>query len=232
MDQIPLPLNHSEETLQIFFNKSFKQSVRLTLTENAVRLISARPDRDGISIRLHRIFQHAGHEVLTEIVEFIRTKKLKTPLIRDFIRKHSGSIKKAKVILLRTQGRYYNLTAIYDSLNHEYFNNRLTSSVTWGRLSNKRVVRRIILGSYNAHANLIRINPILDRITVPQYFVEFIVYHEMLHAELGISETDTRRIIHSKEFKTKERLFRHYHKAIAWEKEYFHSTMNCRPVGR
>jgi hypothetical protein len=234
MEQIPLTLKHTEATLQYFFNMSFKQSVTLTLTENAVSLISARPKRDGISIRLHRIFQHAGTEVLTEIVEFIRTKNSRTPLIQDFVNQHSGSINKIsqQAIPLRSQGRYYNLLDIYGALNHEYFSNRLKSSITWGRRSNKTQVYRRILGSYNPYNNLIRIHPILDRITIPQYFVEFIVYHEMLHAELGIDETDKRRIIHSEEFKKKERLFCHYHKAITWEKEYFHIELHCRPVGK
>jgi hypothetical protein len=66
---------------------------------------------------------------------------------------------------------------------------------------------------------MIRINPILDSRSVPRYFLEFIVYHEMLHADIGIKKGVVRRIIHSSEFKKREKLFKHYEKAINWEKK-------------
>ena len=65
---------------------------------------------------------------------------------------------------------------------------------------------------------MIRINPVLDRKTVPRYFVAFIVYHEMLHASLGALLKGTRRNVHSREFRKREKLFKDYENAMAWER--------------
>jgi predicted metal-dependent hydrolase len=66
---------------------------------------------------------------------------------------------------------------------------------------------------------MIRINPVLDIERVPPYFVEFIVYHEMLHAFLGVKNKNGRRSVHSKEFRELEKRFSDYEKAMAWEKK-------------
>jgi len=120
--------------------------------------------------------------------------------------------------VIRIQGSYHNIRDIYDRINMEYFGGRLTCLITWGAKSPRRFVKKRTLGSYSRHADTIRINPILDRKSVPRYVLEFIVYHEMLHAALGIERKNGRRTVHSKEFRRQERLFSQYHKAIRWEK--------------
>ena len=66
---------------------------------------------------------------------------------------------------------------------------------------------------------MIRINPQLDAKKVPSYYMEFLVYHEMLHADIGIKNKNNRRIVHSGEFKKREKEFKQYEKAIEWEKK-------------
>jgi predicted SprT family Zn-dependent metalloprotease len=118
-------------------------------------------------------------------------------------------------------GQHFCLKTIYESLNSEYFGGTVSASITWGRSSSRNRVKLRTLGSYNVEANTIRINPLLDKKTVPAYFLEFIVYHEMLHAFLGIKNRNGRRSIHSKEFRLEEKKFRHYEKVLEWEKKRF-----------
>jgi hypothetical protein len=47
----------------------------------------------------------------------------------------------------------------------------------------------------------------------------YIVYHEMLHADLGIEHNGGRHSYHSREFKRREKLFKHYERSLAWEKK-------------
>ncbi len=58
----------------------------------------------------------------------------------------------------------------------------------------------------------------LDKKIVPRYYIAFIVYHEMLHAAIGIVVKGSRRSMHSPEFKKREKMYGEYDKAIAWEK--------------
>lgn len=76
--------------------------------------------------------------------------------------------------------------AIYSSLNEEYFDGSLSVDITWGRRQTRGVYRKRRLGSYDAAGSLIRIHPALDKPAVPRFFIEYIVYHEMLHAAIGI----------------------------------------------
>jgi predicted metal-dependent hydrolase len=122
---------------------------------------------------------------------------------------------------VRTLGRYHNLREIFDDLNAEYFQNLITASISWGKKNARRAVRKRTLGSYNGHTNAILINPVLDRKIVPDYFIRFLVYHEMLHSALKEEKKNGRRRIHTAEFRGREKFFRYYEEAISWEKKHF-----------
>jgi len=122
-------------------------------------------------------------------------------------------------VAINTQGECFDLSRIFNSLNEEYFGGNISASITWGRPFHKRTARKRTLGSYSHHGNLIRISPLLDRKHVPQYFLEYIVYHEMLYADIGVGVSQGRRTMHSKEFRDREKLFDHYSRALQWEKK-------------
>ncbi|MCK7467569.1 MAG: hypothetical protein MZU91_05210 [Desulfosudis oleivorans] len=108
---------------------------------------------------------------------------------------------------IRTRGRHHDLKALFDRLNRDYFDGRIRSVITWAPGKNLRSARKRTLGSYIRTTDTIRINPVLDRKSIPRYVIEFIIYHEMLHADMGVTVTKGRRIVHSVEFKRRERLF-------------------------
>jgi SprT-like family len=218
--QLDLPFIRDESSLKDYFERVTGKPVFLTLTSNSTRILSLRVEEKGIYVRLQRIFLGAESEVIEEVAHFLRNGKGNTPLVRKFLSEMSDYLSRRyhKSTGIRIQGSNYNLQDIFDRINMEYFGGRLTCLITWGAKSTKRFVKKRTLGSYSRHANTIRINPILDRTSAPRYVLEFIVYHEMLHAELGIERKNGRRTVHSKEFRRRERLFSHYHKAMSWEK--------------
>jgi predicted metal-dependent hydrolase len=221
MDQLALPFKRDEEGLKDFLEKASGRAVSLAITNNSTSLLSIKSEPGKVSVRLHRIFLHAGEDVIGEIAALMKKQKIKTPLIRDFIRYSSGSIKESTVKkrASRTQGKYFNLAEIYDLIHTKYFRDGVSAAITWGTRCTRHSVKKRTLGSYNDHSNTIRISPVLDKKTVPRYFIEFIVYHEMLHADMGVEVKKGRRGIHTKEFRRRERLFLLYEKAAAWEKE-------------
>ncbi len=167
------------------------------------------------------MFLEAGSDVISEISDFIRRRRGKTPLIRGFIKERRHCLKQStcKRLNARTLGRHCDLRSIYDSVNEAYFEGSITATITWGTKNPRRAVRRRTLGSYSSHSNTIRINPILDNERVPYYFIEFVVYHEMLHAHIGVQKKNGRRSVHSREFKEREKMFKEYEKAMVWEKK-------------
>ena len=60
----------------------------------------------------------------------------------------------------------------------------------------------------------------LDEPEMPEFIVEYILYHEMLHSVVP-DETNSagRRCIHTAEFYRRERAFPRYRRARQWEDE-------------
>jgi len=218
--QLLLPLERDAARLKIYFERVGGSSVSLTITDNSSSMLSLRAQRGIVSVRLHRMFLDAGDDVLKEIALFVKRRRGETPLLREFLKRNSHRIRKPspRKSNMRLPGNCHDLGEIYEALNREYFCSRISCAITWGTKSPKYAVRKRTLGSYSRRTDTIRINPVLDRKTVPGYFLEFVVYHEMLHADTAVSEKNGRRQVHSKEFKQREKLFRQYDKVIAWEK--------------
>jgi hypothetical protein len=42
----------------------------------------------------------------------------------------------------------------------------------------------------------------------------------MLHADMGVKIRNGRRLVHTGEFRARERLFREYERAVSWEKKW------------
>lgn len=123
-------------------------------------------------------------------------------------------------------GRFFNLKEIFERLNHEYFEGAVSIKITWGRnIPNGR--RYIRFGSYTERNNIIRIHPSLDREDIPSYFIESIVYHEMLHKVVGARIVNGRRRIHTPEFKNIEKRFKYYKEAREWEKKNVIILLKC-----
>ncbi len=184
-------------------------------------MLSVRFKGDSVLLRLHKMFLFAGDEIFQEIAGYIKNSKIKTPLVRDYINQNGDRInqKSFPAMSNRTQGNCFNLLDICNAVNYEYFNGNVSAHITWGAKGPKRVARSRTLGSYTSQDNIIRINPILDNKRIPRYFIEYVVYHEMLHADIGIDGNTRPRSLHSKEFRQREKLFKYYERAVAWEKK-------------
>ena len=226
MFQLNLPCLNSKDTLQASLERMTGKPVSVAITDNTASLLSIRQKDSLISVRMHWMFLNAGDEIIREVALFLAKRKGPTPLIRKFIRENRNCIKErdcsAKApAATRTEGRFYDLRELFDTLNATYFDGRVSSTISWGRRGTRRVVRRRILGSFNSQTNMIRISTVLDRRNIPRFFIRYIIYHEMLHSIMKEENKNGRRLIHSPEFRHRERLFREYQEAIVWEKKHF-----------
>lgn len=222
MPQTPLDLSfgHTAHSFQEHLEKHLGRPVSLALTENTTSMLSARVRAGVLLVRLHRMFLHADSRVLEEIVLYLKKRKGAMPGFRVFVRENRETLiaKPRKKARIKTLGACHDLRELYQEINEEYFEGMINAQVTWGTGGQRAVVRKRTLGSYGERSNLIRISPVLDKRTVPRYFVAFVVYHEMLHAAMGIAMDGKRRSIHSREFRRREKLYKDYERAHAWER--------------
>ncbi len=215
-----LAFGHTENTLKVFLEKNLNRPISLVLTDNSTSMLSARVIDGTLRVRMHRIFLNADSGVIGEIVSFLKNKRGSMPLFRVFIRDSRDQLvkKKLKRVMIRTTGACHDLVDLYQEINEKYFGNAINVAITWGTHRPRLAVRKRTLGSYSARTDMIRINPVLDRRNVPRYYVAFVVYHEMLHAEMGTPLRGKRRSIHSREFRKREKAFKEYDLVVAWEK--------------
>lgn len=220
--QMDLLFSHSRDSLASYFEKETGKAVSLTITDNSTSMIFVKTKGDLISLRLHRMFLNAGDEVIREIAAFVKRRKGGTPLVRDFIRKNQNSLenknRSSRKVAIRTRGRYHDLQEIFGLVNNQYFGGKIKASISWGKNIPRWAVRKRTLGSYSHQTNTIWINLVLDRKNIPRYVVKFIVYHEMLHCDIPVEKKKGKRLVHSPEFKKRERLFEHYERVVSWEK--------------
>jgi hypothetical protein len=170
------------------------------------------------------MFAGAEPRMLRAIARYVvHNDKRASTLIGEFIEANQHLIKqqprRTRRVILRTAGKHHDLQAIFDRLNAEHFGGKLEARITWGpALRRARPRRSIKMGSYAVEDRLIRIHPLLDHASVPDYFVAWIVFHEMLHGKHAVVKKGGRRCFHTKAFLADERAFPDYERACSWER--------------
>jgi hypothetical protein len=154
-------------------------------------------------------------------------------LLSEFIEQNQDRIRwqpqRARHVALRTRGRVHDLGAVFDRLNRLYFDSRLDLRITWGTARRRHAQRTIKVGTYLVEDRLIRVHPVLDQELVPRYFLDWIVFHEMLHGKHAIRRIGGRRCFHPPEFSREEKEFPDYGRARLWEKANLDRLFSWEP---
>jgi hypothetical protein len=225
--QLALPFDESAlwstTSLEQALAREAGRPLALTLTENRSVLLSYRRAQGRVELRLHRMFLHAPASVVQALARGLRrTSRSADGEVRRFMNDNLHRVRKNRRGLppLQSTGRVHDLTAVYARLNDRFFAGRLRVPITWGRGSGRARRGGLTFGSYDPVLGLIRIHPVLDRREVPAYFLESVVYHEMLHHHLGgVPDRAGRTVYHSRAFRQAEVLYPGHRQALAWEKE-------------
>ncbi|NGX31757.1 MAG: hypothetical protein K940chlam8_01138 [Chlamydiae bacterium] len=200
------------ETLKKHFPK-----LTLKIQANRSSILTMQHSFRHLSVSMHHLFLDADHQMIEALVTYFkkgRGAKQASFLINAFIEEKRHLIEDKKEALI-TQGNVYDLLELYEKTKSIYFNDCIEVDVTYFITPLKRR-RHITLGLY--HRGIVKVNRVLDSVECPQYFVEFILYHEMLHHLFPTKMINGRRVMHSKEFRRKERAFKEYKLATYWQK--------------
>jgi predicted metal-dependent hydrolase len=94
-------------------------------------------------------------------------------------------------------------------LNRRFFDGQLPKpTISWSQ----RRTRRIIAHHDFAHDTII-ISKTLDEPDIPDWFVEYVLYHEMLHLKHPARLINGRRYYHTHAFRVEEQRFPYYQEA-------------------
>jgi hypothetical protein len=108
-----------------------------------------------------------------------------------------------------TAGLHHDLADTFARVNGRYFDHALARPrLTWSRTFTGRK-----FGHYDPVRDTVMISCSLDRADVPTSALDFVVYHELLHKQLGVDWRNGRAAAHTPEFRAAERHFERYPEA-------------------
>ena len=179
-----------------------------------------------VYVRISDIFKSAPDDVHRAIAFILvarllskRIPKIHESLYRDYA--YSPNVLRSLDIARRRRGRkvistsrgsFYDLERLFQRLNRRYFDGEVERpTLTWSQRRTRR-----ILGHHDAVHDTIVISKTLDSADVPEWFVEFVLYHEMLHIKHPARFIKGRRYYHTKAFRNEEQRFPRYEEAQRW----------------
>jgi predicted metal-dependent hydrolase len=120
--------------------------------------------------------------------------------------------RRGRKVISSARGNTYDLEKLFSKLNRKYFDSSLKKpTITWSQRKT-----RSILGHHDRVYETITISKSLDSPQVPEWFVEYILYHEMLHMRHAARMINGRRYYHTAAFRLDERRFAKYEEAQRW----------------
>jgi len=208
-------------------------------TPVAVRAI--RDPRGALEVRLHHLFTDTPAEVRGALTSWLRSGR-RAPRATDRLDAFIAEILRRAPPptarrIVATPGEHHDLERIARELLEgelalDFPPETARPTIVWGRRNRSRTRHSLRLGSYDSDGRLVRIHPVLDQPAVPEWFVRFVVFHELLHAVFPIRRGEGRRWIHhGRAFRLRERAYVDHDRAHAWERAHLARLIRSARTG-
>jgi predicted metal-dependent hydrolase len=179
-----------------------------------------------VYVRLSDVFESAPADVIRALAFLLvaRLLSLKPPATHEKAYRayaYSPNVlrasdiarqKRGRKVISSARGKVYDLSELFERINRRYFDDRIEKpALTWSKRRAKR-----ILGHHDAVHKTITISKALDSRDVPEWFVEYILYHEMLHIKYPAKFINGRRYYHTPAFRSEEQRYPLYQASQEW----------------
>lgn len=183
-------------------------------------LYRARREAEGWQLTASELFVGAPAEVLQALVLAGLDVQVEGQL--PSLRAYADSEEAAEVQValavaegeppLAASGQHCDLDVVFDRVNAACFGGRLSRPrLVWSRGHTQRK-----MGHYQFASDTVMLSVTLDDARVPEYVVDFVMYHELVHRVLGAPMVGGRVRSHTPEFRRREREFPDYERAQRW----------------
>ncbi|HEY2461514.1 MAG TPA: hypothetical protein VGI16_11935 [Candidatus Acidoferrum sp.] len=185
-----LTIRHRREVVHVRFSDLLRRAP-LEVLEGAAALLLARVYR-----------RKAPRALTTPYLDYARSDRTRGRVNRM----RSGRVRAGAA---GPRGRHFDLERLFDELNGRYFGGKLRRPhIGWSSRNWRRQ-----FGCYDPGPNHILLNRRMDHPAIPQFAVEYVLYHEMLHVKHPTRRSGCSLISHSREFRKEERLFMEFERA-------------------
>jgi hypothetical protein len=225
---------HVEE-LRRRLSIALARPVAIRVNDNRTTMLSVRPLRPGpgVQLSMHRMFLEADESMVPVLAKFITGGDDESRRrIRLYIAEHDRppaadarpSPARRRRRGIGAQGRHYDLQPRMERILAEHFPGVEDVRIEWmdRRPDPDAKPRTLTLGHWDARARMVRVHPVLDHPDVPDYFLDFILFHELAHARVGARvDRAGRRMHHTREFYQEEARYPRLREAEQWEQKHF-----------
>lgn len=194
--------------------------VQATFFDQAAKFHWIRSPKE-IHIQLHEAFIDAPEEVFKAAAMLVRGSRSKNArgLVNAWALSPGYLAICRELADIRSPAGGWNtdprLLELFNQLNQQYFSGRLAvPRLDWS----SRLAYRT-LGTYAPSSDTITISRIFRDRELPAFLFEFVLFHEMLHQDLGSQVSGSRQMSHTAEFRWREAAYPGYRPA----QEYLHS---------
>jgi hypothetical protein len=172
---------------------------------------------EAVYVRLSDLLERAPIQVLEGaaalLLARVYLRRAPGTLVQPYLRYARSQRTRGRIARMRSrrvrplstlaQGRHFDLHALFDRLNREYFAGKLARPrIGWSKRSWRRQ-----FGCYDPGPNQIVLNRRMDQPGIPQIVVEYVLFHEMLHVKHPTRRSGCTLISHSREFRAEEQRF-------------------------
>ncbi len=180
-------------------------------------VLTIRRREDTLIVRLSDLLSRAPLDVLESaaalLLARVYRRRLPRALVQPYLTYARSGRTRSRISRMRSrrvrprqtapQGRQYDLSTLFDQLNAKYFSGELRRPlIGWSVRGWRRQ-----FGCYDPGPNQILLNRRMDRPGIPQFVVEYVLFHEMLHVKHPTRRSGCTLVSHSPEFRAEEKRF-------------------------
>jgi hypothetical protein len=224
-EQLTLPFDSPRERLRRRLRPLLDGGMVLVDNSNGVNLFSFQTAAGITTLRVSDRLAEAPIEVLRDVVAWARGgpgARRAAQHVRTFISRlpHRPSRRRAPKLVAR--GEVHDLSVLLAKVSRTQFRNveLKIRAVGWGagRRHPERRSGSIRLASFQETTRTVRVHPALDQELVPSWVIEFLLFHELLHAEIGHQKDAAgHHRYHTPEFRRRERRHPDHDRFLAWQ---------------
>ncbi len=220
-DHYSIHLLHRRRLIGLLNKRLGEGKYSLQIYPYSTRLYGIQPLKGIRVIQLHEALDYMDEKECQKFVQFVGANRWSD--LRQLIRDYQKStpqymdlvtfFRKTRVSKIpenNTEGKFYDLERIFQTCSQRYFGGKMPrpKGLHWSARVNHST-----MGSYNLRDDTLMINRGLDSRIVPEYVLDFVMYHELLHKLLGIDTTGGRNRAHTPEFRKLEQAHPDYQRA-------------------
>lgn len=120
---------------------------------------------------------------------------------------------------IRPQGQVHDLEKVLAAVNSTYFKSELNCRITWSNRKGGQSYHTTRTDAFTgATVHIISISRGYDHANCPEYAVAGVVYHECLHIVIPPMQKNGRRVVHSRQFRQREKMYLFYDEWQKWHR--------------